>query len=68
MPALPRTLQDQTREFQRKLVLDALESNDWNVTETARQLDLARSHLYNLIHTFELKREAGKKGAPGGND
>ena len=66
--APPRTLQDRTREFQRKLVREALESNDWNVTETARQLDLARSHLYNLIHEFELKREAGKKGAPGGND
>jgi hypothetical protein len=38
-------------------VLTALEKNDWNVTETARQLDLARSHLYNLINDFELRRE-----------
>jgi Nif-specific regulatory protein len=50
------TLQQATRQFQRGYVREALETNDWNVSETARQLDLARSHLYNLIHDFELKR------------
>ncbi len=58
-----KTLQQQTREFQRKVVRETLEKNDWNVTETARQLDLARSHVYNLIKEFQLTREAGKKGA-----
>jgi DNA-binding NtrC family response regulator len=51
------TLQQATRQFQRRTVLEALENNDWNVTETARQLDLARSHLYNLINDFELRRD-----------
>jgi Nif-specific regulatory protein len=51
------TLQQATRQFQRRHVREALEKNDWNVTETARQLDLARSHLYNLINDFELRRE-----------
>src|SRR5262249_50812069 len=51
------TLQEATREFQKRHVRDALQKNDWNVTETARELDLARSHLYNLIHDFELRRE-----------
>ena len=51
------TLQQATREFQKRHVRAALENNDWNVTETARQLDLARSHLYNLINDFELRRE-----------
>ncbi len=55
--APPQTLQQSTREFQRRLVIEALEHNDWNVTETARQLDLARSHLYNLINDFELRRD-----------
>ena len=54
------TLQQATRQFQRRFVLEALEKNDWNVTETARQIDLARSHLYNLINDFELKRTDGK--------
>ena len=51
------TLQQATREFQKRHVREALHKNDWNVTETARELDLARSHLYNLINDFELRRE-----------
>lgn len=58
----PLTLQQATRQFQRRIVLEALEKNDWNVTETARELDLARSHLYNLINDFELRREPKPKG------
>jgi transcriptional regulator of acetoin/glycerol metabolism len=46
-------------------VLEALEKNDWNVTETARELDLARSHLYNLIHGLELKRSKPDDPAKG---
>jgi Nif-specific regulatory protein len=56
----PLTLQQATRQFQRRVVLEALEKNDWNVSETARELDLARSHLYNLINDFELRRDDGK--------
>jgi len=56
----PQTLQQATRQFQRRFVLEALEQNDWNVRETARELDLARSHLYNLINDFELRRDDGK--------
>ena len=53
-----------TRQFQRRFVREALEKNDWNVTATASALDLARSHLYNLINDFELRRERpdGKRG------
>ncbi|MCX5747220.1 MAG: sigma-54-dependent Fis family transcriptional regulator [Proteobacteria bacterium] len=58
----PTSLMHATRQFQRRLVLEALEANDWNVAETARELDLARSHLYNLIHDFDLKRDP-KKGS-----
>ena len=55
------TLQDATRQFQRRHVLDALEKNNWNVAETARELELARSHLYNLINDFELRRDRTDK-------
>jgi len=61
----PLTLQQATRQFQRRVVLEALEKNGWNVAETARELDLARSHLYNLINDFELRRDEGKdRGRP----
>lgn len=52
------TFQEATRKFQKDLVLRALRANQWNVVETARHLDVARSYLYTLIRTFELEREA----------
>jgi transcriptional regulator with GAF, ATPase, and Fis domain len=57
------TLQEATRQFQRRIVLEALDKHDWNVTEAARDLGLARSHVYNLINDFELRegREAPDK-------
>ena len=58
----PLTLQQATRQFQRRIVLEALQRNDWNVTETARELDMARSHLYNLINDFQLRREDNAAG------
>jgi DNA-binding NtrC family response regulator len=51
------TFAEATRRFQRELVRRALEENEWNVREVARQLDLTRSHVYNLIRSFDLKRE-----------
>ena len=53
----PVTFHAATRMFQKRYVLEALERNGWNITETARQLDLARSYLYNLIGDFELRRD-----------
>jgi Nif-specific regulatory protein len=50
------TFQEATRRFQRDLLAETLADTGWNVAETARRLDLARSHVYNLIRTFELSR------------
>jgi Nif-specific regulatory protein len=50
------SFQDETRRFQHRLVTEALEANDWNVAETARRLDISRSHLYTLIRDFHLER------------
>jgi Nif-specific regulatory protein len=51
------TFQDATRLFQRDLLARTLEDTEWNVSETARRLELARSHVYNLIKGFGLERE-----------
>jgi Nif-specific regulatory protein len=53
------TLAEATRAFQRRHILQALEHHDWNVSETARALDVTRSHLYNLINDLDLKRRGG---------
>jgi transcriptional regulator with GAF, ATPase, and Fis domain len=50
------TFQDATRQFQAAFLRDALEASGWNVSDVARRLGLARSHIYNLIRAFGIKR------------
>jgi Nif-specific regulatory protein len=52
------TFQEATRRFQARLLRETLEDAGWNVMEVARRLDLARSHVYNLIRAFGLERAA----------
>lgn len=54
---LPRTFEQAVNEFKAQLLRRMLEETGWNVVETARRLDLARSHVYNLIAAFGLRRE-----------
>jgi Nif-specific regulatory protein len=49
-------LQEAARRFKRRFVEEALRRHHWNVAETARDLDLARSHLYNLIADLGIER------------
>jgi Nif-specific regulatory protein len=50
------TLQEATRRFQAELLGKTLAETDWNVTEAARRLDVARSYVYKLIRAFGLAR------------
>jgi DNA-binding NtrC family response regulator len=34
-----------------------LRKNNWNITKTSEEIDIQRSHLYNKIEKFGLKRE-----------
>lgn len=56
VPPASATFQDATRRFQIDLVRASLEATDWNVAETARRLDIARSHVYTLIQQGRLQR------------
>ncbi len=47
---------EQTRRFQSQLLAAALEEKDWNVAAVARELDLTRAHVYNLLKSFGLAR------------
>jgi Nif-specific regulatory protein len=51
------TFQEATRLFQAALLRQTLQDTAWNVAETAKRLDLARSYIYDLIHAFGLKRD-----------
>jgi Nif-specific regulatory protein len=50
------TFQEATRRFQAGLLRETIEETGWNIVEAARRLDLARSHVYNLIRAFGIER------------
>lgn len=56
-PDAPASFHEATQQFQRRYLLECLEANQWNVAETARQLDLARSYVYSLISDHKLTRD-----------
>ena len=49
------TFHEATRAFQKELLARELKAMSWNVTAVAKKLGLTRSHVYNLLRTFELK-------------
>jgi Nif-specific regulatory protein len=55
-PEATTSFQAATRRFQSQLVLRTLEETGWNVVETARRLEVTRSHVYNLIRAHGLER------------
>lgn len=50
------TLQAQVERFRGVVVEKTLAETDWNVSEAARRLDVARSYLYTLIRAHGLER------------
>jgi len=53
----PRTLQELKAEAERRIILDALERNDWHVTRTAKALGLAdHSSLFKIMRRHGIKR------------
>jgi Nif-specific regulatory protein len=51
------TYEEAVHRFKAQLVRETLEQTGWNVADTAKRLDLARSHLYNLIGTYGIERD-----------
>lgn len=48
--------QDFKDHIERMFIEHKLEKNGWNVSKTAEEIDIQRSHLYNKIEKFDLKR------------
>ena len=51
------SLQAEMRVLQRAYVREVLEETEWNIPETAKLLDITRSHVYNLIKAHGLSRK-----------
>ena len=43
--------------MEKEFILRKLEANGWNISKTAEQLDIQRSHLYNKMDKYGIKRE-----------
>ena len=60
----PQTLQGATRRFQRQLVRQSLRRAGGNVTAAARQLQVTRTHMYNLMSSLGIRpRRSPQQGA-----
>ena len=52
------SFQDFKDHTEKEYIKYKLEKNGWNVSKTADEIDIQRSHLYSKIEKFGLKREA----------
>ncbi|MCK5406896.1 MAG: sigma-54-dependent Fis family transcriptional regulator, partial [Candidatus Krumholzibacteria bacterium] len=52
-----KTLQEARKEFERNMIFDALERNEWNVSRAADALGLERTNLHKKINQFGLRRK-----------
>ena len=43
-------------EFEHHFIRNCLETNDWNITETARQLGIERTNLHRKMRQYNIKR------------
>jgi len=48
--------QDFKDYIEKEFIEHKLKKNGWNVSKTSEELDIQRSHLYNKIEKFDLKR------------
>jgi two-component system nitrogen regulation response regulator NtrX len=53
-----KTFEEFKQEAERVFLVAKLKEHDWNVSETARTLDMPRSNLYKKIERYGLVREA----------
>ena len=57
------TFEEFKHAAERAYLVAKLRAYDWNVSETARALDMPRSNLYKKIERYGLSREGGGPGA-----
>ncbi len=51
------SLKDARDAFEREYIISALKSNGWNISETARQLDIERTNLHRKIRQLNIHEE-----------
>jgi two-component system nitrogen regulation response regulator NtrX len=51
------TFSEFKEQAERAFILQKLREHDWNVSETARAVEMPRSNLYKKIERYGLERE-----------
>jgi len=51
------TLKEARNEFERKFILQALNLNNWKITDAAGQLGIERTNLYRKMRQYDISRE-----------
>ncbi len=49
-------LREAKNEFEHHFIRNCLETNDWNITETAKQLGIERTNLHRKMRQYDIKR------------
>ena len=49
-----QSLREMVDKAEERLILEALEANDWNVSQTARQLKIERSNFYKKLRKYKI--------------
>ncbi len=50
------TFQEYKEQAERLYLLKKLEKNDWNISATADEIDIQRSHIYNKMKKYDIER------------
>jgi two-component system NtrC family response regulator len=50
-------LQTIRENAEKEAILEALNACDWNVSNSAKYLDVSRTNLYGLIEKYKFKKE-----------
>jgi DNA-binding NtrC family response regulator len=45
-------------EVEKIFIVFMLNKNGWNVSKTAQELDIQRSHLYNKMERYDIRKSA----------
>ena len=54
-----KTLKEFREQAEKDFILSKLKQNNWNISQTAREIDTPRSNLYKKLEHYGIKIEAG---------
>jgi two-component system nitrogen regulation response regulator NtrX len=55
--SVPRSLREARAEFERRLILQRLRENQWNISKTAEDLKIERTHLHRKIKLLGIQED-----------